>query len=82
MILYIFSVSECVSRGGSLRADLSGPGWLLGLGQHPGGADTRQVQQAGRPQEGGMGRQGRVFLFIERTEIIEETFCCLNSTNK
>ena len=38
---------------------MSGLGRVLGHGQHPGGPDTRQVQQARRPQEGGLDRQGR-----------------------
>ena len=50
--------SERVTRGGPVCSDVSGPGGVLGHGQHPGGADPRQVQQARRPQEGGLGRQG------------------------
>ena len=67
--------SERVTRGGPVCSDVSGPGGVLGHGQHPGGADPRQVQQARRPQEGGLGRQGedrgntyqtelKTFLFI------------------
>ena len=48
--------SEREPGGGPLRADLPGPGRLLGHGEHPGGPDTRQVQQARGPQEGGLGR--------------------------
>ena len=51
-------VSEREPGGGPLRADLPGPGRVLGHGEHPGGPDTRQVQQARGPQEGGLGRQG------------------------
>ena len=50
--------SEREPGGGPLRADLPGPGRVLGHGEHPGGPDTRQVQQARGPQEGGLGRQG------------------------
>ena len=61
--------SERVTRGGPVCSDVSGPGGVLGHGQHPGGADTRQVQQARRPQEGGLGRQGEGAILIHQTEL-------------
>ena len=61
--------SERLPRRGPLRAHQSGPGRLLGHGQHPGGADPRQVQQARRPQEGGLGRQGEGAILIHQTEL-------------
>ena len=48
---------------------MSGPGRLLGHGQHPGGPDTRQIPEVGRPQEGWMGRQGKLEIFYSQKEI-------------
>ena len=61
--------SERVTRGGPVCSDVPGPGGVLGHGQHPGGADPRQVQQARRPQEGGLGRQGEGAILIHQTEL-------------
>lgn len=43
---------------------MSGPRRVLGHGQHPGGPDPRQVQQARGPQEGGLDRQGNITFCI------------------
>ena len=45
---------------------MSGPGRVLGHGEHPGGPDPRQVQQAGRLEEGWMGGQGKLFLIFHK----------------
>ena len=56
--------SERVTRGGPVCSDVSGPGGVLGHGQHPGGPDTRQVQQTSGPQEGRLDCQGKIHILV------------------
>lgn len=53
---------------------MPGLGRVLGYGQYPGGPDPRQVQQARRPQEGGLDRQGKYI------DIFTSSYFCCKKT--